>query len=410
MEVDSNQLQQYKEQIDSLQEENKRLQEENVRLKNQVHEMEETIQTASQREVQSTEMIKRLGEENTKLREEKAQTDSNHLLETKTLLQEVEKEKQEKQELIESNSIQKNILEQKIVSLQGELEKTKTDLEKANQQHQPEAPLPEQDSKSVGSEQRYINRLEWIEHCYNELDKMIADELLQICPIEEEKLVNMPGFERFRLLINTIKNGVQYDQQLVQMVLKYLVQLIGNEKEAEYNDFVRIEEMFKILCNRSRNMYDQYEKMKKSQLTEIQYYDLVALVRSNLERLIDNHTYQGMDDYGFVEDAFQHIQKRERNLLNMNEEFRKEIAEARKVKSEIVRFANTVKLLDIDSTKISWSVLNFYIIQWEQLFNNGRAKVDKVVTNLAKKLDAETKERQHCQETIRKHQLKQLWY
>ena len=398
VEADSYQLQQYQIQIEALQEENKRIQEENADLKNKVRDLEETIEAANDRELQSVEQIKRLGEECTLLREKMAQKETDHLLEMNSLRQEVEKKNQDNQELIEDSSVQKVVFEKQIESLQTELEKTKALLNQANQQPVQEVPLPDRDSKSGNADQRYIERLECIWDCYNHLDKQIGEELMQVCPIEKEEFDRMPGFERFSLLVNTLKNGVQYDQQLVHMVLKYLVQLVGNERETEYNDFVRIEEMFKILCNRSRHMSRRSQK----------YDQLVEMVITNMKKFVHIHMDQRVDDYEFIEDAFIHIQKREENLLRMNKALQKEMEEARMVRSEVVRIAYTKGVLETDDPRMNWSVLHSYVIRWEQLLDSGRVRVDRIISGLRKKVSDEEKERKQCQKYIREHQSMQF--
>ena len=398
VEVDSYQLQQYQSQIDRLQEENQRIKEENADLKNKVRNLEETIEAANDRELQSVEQIKRLGEELTLLREKTVHKETDHLIEVNSLRQEVEKKIQEQQALIEDGTVQKVVFEQRIESLQKELDKTQALLNQANQQPTPEVLPLDSDTKSVDTRQRYIERLECIRDCYNHLDKQIGEELLQVCPIEKEEFDRMPGFERFSLLVNTLKNGVQYDQQLVHMVLDYLVQLVGNERETEYNDFARIEEMFKILCNRSRHMSSRYLK----------HNELVEMVINNLRKLVRVHTEQRTDDFKFIENTFIQVQKREENLLRMNEALQKELEEARKVRSEVVRIAYTKGVLESNNPWIDWNDLHSYVIRWEQQLDSGRMRIDRIVSDLRKKVSREETERKQCQKYIREYQSMQF--
>ena len=405
-EVNNSHLDELQEQISLLQEENQRLKQENDMLNTRVKEMEETIQSGESIEVQSVAQIQRLGEECQQLKGELEKLKSDHLWEMEKLRKEMEAERQSHLEEMENSRIQQTILDKQNLSLQQELEQTQQLLEQAQQSQQQQDGMSTHivynDAATTSSKERLSDRLEFITEVYNNLDSRIGAELQKVCAIDNEKLQVMPGVERFELLMNTLTNGVQYDQQLVDMVIGYLCVLVGNVAEDEYNDFNRIKIMFETVCSRQRHLSSLYQE-KQHQLQEMTtaYDQLADMTTQYLTQLVGMPAKQEQNVYKQIEGMFESACGRNRHLNSLYMEMETKLKEAEEVKAGIARIAYNIRVIQDESSIRSWGDVLTRLPQWERLMNTELQQVAIVNEKLRRRLEKEEAERRKCQKELR---------
>lgn len=411
-EVNNSHLDELQGQISLLQEENQRLKQENEMLNTRVKEMEETIQSGESIEVQSVAQIQRLGEECQQLKSEMEKLKSDHLWEMDKLRKEMETERQSHLEEMENSRIQQTILDQQNLSLQKELEQMQQLLEQSQQAQQSHQQSHQQDDMSshvvyndaatTSSKERLSDRLEFITEVYNNLDSRIGAELQKVCAIDSEKLQVMPGVERFELLMNTLTNGVQYDQQLVDMVIGYLCILVGNVAEDEYNDFNRIKIMFETVCSRQRHLSSLYqEKQHHLQEMTAAYDQLADMTTQYLVQLVGMPAKQEQNAYKRIEGMFESACGRNRHLNSLYMEMETKLKEAEEVKAGIARIACNIRVIQDESSIQSWRDVLTRLPQWERLINTELQQVAIVNEKLRRRLEKEEAERRRCQKELR---------